>query len=337
MSLVRTVISWGGAAALTWWILFHAPAPGLEPAVDAPAAPPLRTRLQPITEAAVPVDSIETAEAPTPSEVTPPPEAQPEQLPEPEPEPEPQPEPEPEAEPEPQVAAAELGTRDGDEEMEERSAPVEPDEPTEPEPAADPRPTATDLSRDVALQAQATRELSGAQASLGFTTTLISSPEDQLDIARAFGEDIVLVPRSALDDTAQAESFRLRPRSGSSSTIETLAGRPDLERSRQYRDLFAYDFQRLPAKIRELRRRVIRRDEVFLFAALIPASEWAVVIGRRQEACRAAGVLEDDVEQYILRYVRVAGGRFDFIVDEIRLASGERIASPVSSPRRSSF
>lgn len=324
MNLLRTVLSWGAAATLTWWVLFHAPAPGLEPAPDSLSAPPLRTRLQPITEAAVPVDSIQAAEV----EARPQPVAEPE----PEPEPEPVPVPEPEPEPEPQVAAAELGTRDGEESLEERAAPVEPEESV-----ADPRPSAAELSRNVALKEQATRELSGGEASLGFTTTLISSPEDQLDIARAFGEDIVLVPRNALDDSAQAESFRLRFRSGATPSIETVAGRPDLERSRQYRDLFAYEFQRLPAKIRELRRRVIRRDEVFLFAALIPASEWAVVIGRRQEACVAAGVGEEEVEQYVLRYVRAAGGQFDFVVDEIRLTSGERIASPVSSPRRSSF
>lgn len=113
--------------------------------------------------------------------------------------------------------------------------------------------------------------------------------------------------------------------------METLRGLPDLERSRQHRDLFAYDLGRLPREIRELRRSVIRRDEVFLFAALIPASEWAVVIGRRQEAVAAAGIDEASVERYVLRYVPTQRGGFDFLVEEIHLAGGEKLRHPFTS------
>lgn len=328
MSFLRSSLAWVGAGALTWWFLFFAPAPGLQSSPEPVAEPQLRTRLQPITEAAVAVESIQEAEVAEVAE--PEPASEPPSVAEVEPAAQAAEAPEPEPADEPVVAAAELGARDGAEDLEERAAPEAPAEPL-----ADPSPTAAELSADRTLRDQATRELSGAQASLGFSTTLISSPEDQLDIARAFGEDIVLIPRAALGDGDDATSFRLRGLGGKSPQIESLQGRPDLEHSRQYRDLFAYEFQRLPAKIRELRRQVIRRDEVFLFAALIPASEWAVVIGRRQEACLAASVSEDDVEQYVLRYVRGADGGFDFVVDEILLASGKRIRSPVSSSRRS--
>ncbi|MEM8711973.1 MAG: hypothetical protein AAGG01_13565, partial [Planctomycetota bacterium] len=195
------------------------------------------------------------------------------------------------------------------------------------------RPSAADLAADRELNDAAQRELSGAEAALGFSTVLLSSPEDQLDIARAFGERVVLVPKAAFTDDPGARSFELSFQGGREPRVVSMVGRPDLEHSRQYRDLFAYDFQRLSPKLRELRRSVIRRDEVFLFAALIPASEWAIVIGRRREACASAGVDPEEVERYVLRYVRDGRGGFDFLVEELQLTGGRTIRPP-EPPRR---
>lgn len=332
MSLIRQFVSLALAVALTLWILEGAPAPDMKvSAAEAPPAPASApSRLQPITEAAVPV---QTVEAP-PVEV-----AQ---------------ESEPQAEPAPELdepsgsapAAPELGSRDGDESAESpdvASSRESPSTETPSEPADDPqdvadaatpaRPSAADLSADEELNEAAARELSGAEAALGFSTVLLSSPEDQLDIARAFGERVVLVPKAAFTDDPEARSFELSFQGRRDPRVVSMPGRPDLEHSRQYRDLFAYDFQRLSPKLRELRRSVIRRDEVFLFAALIPASEWAIVIGRRREACAAASVDPDEVERYVLRYVRDGRGGFDFLVEELELASGQVIRPP-APPRR---
>jgi hypothetical protein len=223
------------------------------------------------------------------------------------------------------IAAAELGSRTGSEEAERRDVP----ENSEERAVEVPRQTTDELARSSELLAVAEAELGGAEVALGFSTTLISEPEQQLAIARAFGEEIVLVPKEALLEDSDALSFRLRP--GRSLQMETLQGLPDLQRSRQHRDLFAYDLGRLPKEIRALRRNVIRRDEVFLFAALIPASEWAIVIGRRREAVQAAAVPESDVERYVLRYVPLPRGGFDFLVEEIHLVGGERLRRPFSS------
>lgn len=317
MSLLRHALVLGATALVTWWLLFMAPAPVLaqaEPNADRPA---MRAQLQPMAQE-VASAAVENEAAPPQAEDAPPEPAEPEPAAS---EPAPMAPNPTETEP---VAAAELGSRSGTEEAERREAPLEPAEATDA-----PRASAGDLARDSQLLLQAEKELGGAEVALGFTTTLISEPEQQLQIAKAFGEEIVLVPKAALLEDSEALSYRLRP--ARSSSMETLRGLPDLRRSRQHRDLFAYDLGRLPTEIRALRRNVIRRDEVFLFAALIPAAEWAIVIGRRREAVLAAGIDESNVERYVLRYVPTPRGGFDFLVEEIRLADGERLRRPFRS------
>ncbi len=318
MNVMRHLVVFTAAGLLTWWMLHFAPAPALAEGEPGSVRPPMRAQLQPSPEpletaAAEPAAREPEATAPEPVEPAPaepaPMEAAPSET-------------EPVAEP---VAAAELGSRTGSEEAERREAARE----AGPQPIEDPRETTDELARNSELLALAEDELGGADVALGFATTLISEPEQQLQIAQAFGEEIVLVPKAALLEGSEALSFRMRP--GASPRTEKLQGLPDLQRSRQHRDLFAYDLGRLPDELRALRRNVIRRDEVFLFAALIPASEWAIVIGRRREAVRAAGVLESDVERYVLRYIPQPRGGFDFLVEEIHLAGGERLRHPFSS------
>lgn len=321
MRLLRHTFVLAVTAAVTWWVLFQAPAPGLVLAEASAEMPPLRAQLQPAAETLTtepqppepqPEPAPESAAATPPAQPAPgevePVQADPVQA-----------EPAP-AEPEP-LAAAELGSLSGTEDAERREAQETPEPAPQPE-----RPTTDELATDVDLLRQAEDELSGVDVALGFATTLISEPEQQLQIARAFGEEILLVPKAALGSDSDAASFRLRP--GVSNRKETLLGLPDLQNARQHRDLFAYDPGRLPEEIRELRRSVIRRDEVFLFAAMIPASEWAVVIGRRREAVEAAGVSESEVERYVLRYVPVTGDKFDFFVEELHLADGTKLRHP---------
>lgn len=330
ISLLRQGAAYALAGALTWWALTWAESQPL----PVRAAEPVTLRVQPATEvaAAQPMRPLET-----PPESTPPEVAQQDAAEEAPQESEASPaEPEPQSQQEPDPVPAEAppeesGSRSGDEAAEGDSAPdageVSEDEPeteSEEAPAADAEPrkaSVKSLASDRALLERAKSELT-AEAKLGFSTVFDAAPEDQLAIARAFGEDVVLVPRRALDPTdASAESYRL----DGSGRVRAMAGRPPLERYRQYRDLFSYELARLPAPIRTLRTQVVRRDEVYLFAALVPASEWAVVIGRREEALRATGVDLDDVERFHMSYVPLGGGRFDLRVDEILLAGGERV------------
>jgi len=308
--LLRQSFGFGLALALTWWLLYRAPAPTPAVGVTDSVGP---VGLEPVVENAVDVSDLAAvapqppqtvADAPETVAIPPPPEA---------------------------------GSRDGSPEGEapeaisdhERdsdvAAPVHEPSPAEVGP---PRPDAVQLATDRTLLAAAERELSG-EAALGFSTVLVSSPEDQLEIARAFGEEVVLVPRAALDpEAAGVVSYQL-DLSAAPRVVE-VAGRPALERYRQYRDLFSYDFERLPRPLRTLRSSVVRRDEVFLFAALIPAREWAVVVGRRQEAVRALGIAETEVERFVLRYIRLADGSFDLSVDEVHHVDGRRLVPSFS-------
>lgn len=179
---------------------------------------------------------------------------------------------------------------------------------------------ASEMMANPELVETAEREVRG-EATQGFETVLVASPSDQLDIARAFGEEVVLVPRSALDvDSERSAYFRLGP----GGSIETVRERIELSSFRQYRDLFDYEYARLPEPIRALRRSVLARSEVFLFAALIPASEWALVIGRRREALAASGRELANVRRFTLRYTRRKDDRFDFRVEEILFSDGSR-------------
>ncbi len=76
--------------------------------------------------------------------------------------------------------------------------------------------------------------------------------------------------------------------------------------------------------MRALRRSVLSRSEIYLFAALIPPQEWAVVIGRRREALAQAGRSLSEVERFTLRYERRTDGGTDVSVEEIAFADGSR-------------
>lgn len=320
--LIRQAISFALALACTWWILFVAPGPSADPepieAVESVAAP---VSLQIVAEQSVEVASLDSDVSDDESEV---------EIPQP-----------------PMESGSRDGSEDGtlDEQVDEpetaegvdatAAAADEPEVTTETQsPDEGPaRADAATLANDEELLDIAAQELAGT-AKLGFSTALHSLPEDQLDIAKAFGEVLVLVPRAALDPDAEGVvSYRLDV-SGTPRIVE-VAGRPPLERYRQYRDLFHYEFKRLPRPLRTLRNSVVRRDQVYLFAALIPVEEWAIVVGRRREAVLALGVEESDVERYVLRYVRLAGGRFDFSVDEVTLVDGRRLIPPPYSPQSS--
>ena len=316
----RHVLSLGIALAATWWFLFHAPAPALTPPAH---EPPIRVEMPSIQKLAVAPPLTPRAVEP-PEQQEPPADADTEG-----------------SAPPPPEAGTRTGEEDGEvpQEVEENEATDEPEAAASDErPQDDPLPRSDDespardepsrasvaeLAKDASLLDVARKELSG-EAKSGFTTSFRSRPEDQLAIARAFGEPVVLVPRSALGSEASARSYEL-DLARSKPRVKTVKGRPPLERYRQYRDLFSFEFARLPEEVRELRTSVVRRDEVFLFAALIPASEWAVVIGRRREALERLSVDEDDVEEFVMTYVRGANDTFDIAVDALRLANGKTI------------
>ena len=177
------------------------------------------------------------------------------------------------------------------------------------------------LMRDPTLLAAADAEIAGEERR-GFATVLLAAPEDQLAIARFFGEELVLVPREALDPEA-SEPHWFRVATGSAQ-VEEVHGRAPLEGYRQYRDLFDYDYSRLPDAVRELRRRSASRRDVYVFAALIPAREWAVVVARRGEALARSGRELAEVRRFVLRYLELAEGAFDLTVDHIVFADGSR-------------
>lgn len=181
--------------------------------------------------------------------------------------------------------------------------------------------TVESVMQDPELLAQARRELAEGQRK-GLTTVLLASPEDQLEIARFFGEELVLVPRATLDPAAAAPRY-YRLDAGSLG-VETVASALPLEGPRQYRDLFDYEYARLPAALRELRRCLPSREDVYLFGALLSPAEWALVIARRQEALVRAGRELSEVRQFVLRYARGPRVGFDLRVTEIAFGDGSR-------------
>jgi hypothetical protein len=66
------------------------------------------------------------------------------------------------------------------------------------------------------------------------------------------------------------------------------------------------------------------REDVYLFAAMLSAEEWALVIARRGEALVQAGRELDDVRRFVLRYTRLPGGAFDLRADQIVFTDGTR-------------
>jgi hypothetical protein len=171
---------------------------------------------------------------------------------------------------------------------------------------------------------RAADELSG-KTRRGFRTVLYSSAEDQLAIARTFGEQLVLVPRKGLDpkrpyyyllDAADSDS--------STGSVRRIAEKAPLEQFRQYRDFFAFEYSDLPDAVRGLRRKVTVRSDVFLFAALIPPSEWAVVMSRRATALQQSGSKIEDLRRAEMRYVALPGGGYDIQVKQLIFADGSR-------------
>jgi len=214
------------------------------------------------------------------------------------------------------------GTRPASPEIQPVSSPGE--APTLPPPA---RGAVEALMHDPALVATARAEFSSGNKR-GFTTVLLAAPEEQIEIARFFGEELVLVPRAALDPgNPEPGYFRVADRGA--AVVERVDGAPRLEDHRQYRDLFDYEYARLPAPLRELRRSLVARGEVYLFAALLSAEEWALVIARRREALARAGRELAEVRRFVLRYARLSGGGFDLRAEELVFADGSRFVPGV--------
>ncbi len=189
------------------------------------------------------------------------------------------------------------------------------------------RPSVETLMHDPDLLDEARAEFTRGDRK-GFTTVLLAAPEDQITIARFFGEELVLVPRSALDPgTASPAYFRVTD--AGEPRVETVVGPPPLAGFRQYRDLFDYEYRHLPAALRDLRRSVPARTEIYLFAALLSAEEWALVIARRQAALALADRELADVRRFVLRYLQRPEGGFDLAVDEIVFTDGTRFRPAV--------
>ena len=332
MAIIRQILTLGASAALSWWVVFgwelsHSTSiePGSEPqpvvltpmALEVPE-PETTGEVEPSPEASESVDSapnplLDVAEQNTEEPPRIVAQDQSELAPETTPVPPPEPSPPP----------SELGAPDGEGDVAAAEAPSS--ETPEESIAASDRMTVEEAMVNESLLAAATSELAGDVRS-GFATVLLASPEEQLELARFFGEELVLVPKNALSgDSATARYYRIalagEPR------VEPADGLALLERYRQYRDLFDYEYARLPKPLRELRRKVPARDDVYLFAALIPAREWAVVVQRRREALENSGRDADDAHRFVLRYrARVQGG-FDVVVEEIAFVDGSRFRS----------
>jgi hypothetical protein len=321
IAVVRQTLLLVVAGALSWWLFLAAPP--IPIVLSAPSAPKPPTavvtpRLEAVEAVAVaraePEAASEGEEAAAPA--PPPPELG-----------------APEGEEDGEAAPA-ASTEEEPEVLEEEVAEAEPavsaaDAPAETDAAPGP-PTSETLMADAELLDDARSELAG-EIRQGFATALLAAPQDQVDIARFFREELVLVPRRALDPSAERPHyFRLDVEDG--ARVERVDERPPLEGYRQYRDLFDYEYARLPAALRELRRSVLTRSEIYLFAALIPAREWAVVVGRRRAALDESGRAQEDVRRFVLRYERRPDAGFDVRVDEIVFRDGTRFRPP-HSPR----
>jgi len=226
-----------------------------------------------------------------------------------------QPEPEPEPEPEPAPPPPERGDPDGDED-EESTDPV-------PAPEKEEKSTRRAVEEIRASEedvARAAEEVSG-KTRKGFRTVLASAAGDQLAIARYFGETLVLVPRAGLDPR-RPHYYRID--AGGEPGVTRIDGKPPLDAFRQYRDFFAFEYADLPPAVRTLRRKVPVRQDVYLFAALIPPSEWAVVMARRAAALDAAGRAAEDLRRVEMRYEALPGGGFDIEVTRLVFADGTR-------------
>lgn len=185
-----------------------------------------------------------------------------------------------------------------------------------------------ELMQSPRFREMAAEELNG-DARRGFETALQCSAEEQLELARFFGESVLLVPRSALtEDSSSHHYYELEP--ANQGTIRRVSGTPPLHRFRQYRDLFDFDYASLPDELKALRLKVAAKSEIYLFAVLIPVGEWALVVARRQEALaqwesEQTGAIDEgkSVRRYTLRYEPQPQGGFDIRVRTIMFSDGE--------------
>lgn len=313
MKFFRAALFLAVSAVVSWHFL-------LRPADFAPTAAPKIARVEiavapGVVPEVVPEKAAPESVPPTP-ESTPvtPPAAQP-----PVPQPAPQPEaPQPEPTPTPAPPAPERGDPDGEEEVKN----------TDPVPEVSKEEQARGEIASIRGSSEkvqrAADELSG-KTRRGFRTVLYSAAEDQLAIARTFGEQLVLVPRKGLDPK-RPYYFVLNAAGGdiSSGAVRRVDAKPPLAQYRQYRDLFAFEYSDLPDAVRVLRRKVTVRSDVFLFAALIPPSEWAVVMSRRAASLQLSGRKIEDLRRAEMRYVALPGGGYDIRVKQLIFADGSR-------------
>ncbi|PCJ52673.1 MAG: hypothetical protein COA70_11810 [Planctomycetota bacterium] len=181
--------------------------------------------------------------------------------------------------------------------------------------------SAETVMQDSSLLAAAEQELSG-EVRKGFHSVFLASAEEQISIGQYFGERMVMVPKSALDpNNSRPYYFEVSFRRENPKVVR-VAGKPPLEQFRQYRDLFGYPYNDLPDILRELRRSVLARNEVFLFGVLIPSPEWALAIDRRSRALQASGREISSVQQFVLRYITTPQGGYDFEITSIQFSDG---------------
>jgi hypothetical protein len=312
------------SGVLSWWFFLREPESSA-----APPAPATREELTLTLEtlAAAATAPEEAPEVPEPSPEPPPPPAA-------APTPEPPPEVAKDAPPasEPSPPAPEAGSPDGeadvgpDADSDAESAVESASESTSEEdvdPSAELASELASIAASEELMEQAAKEVRG-ESRRGFRTTFLCAARDQLDIARWFGEPVVLVAKAGLRP-GHERYYRL----GADGSIAEVREPAPLTEFRQYRDLFAFAYESLPTPLKELRRRVFARSEVYVFAALIPPREWALVIARRDAALAASNRGRsspreyDDVRGFTMRYVRLPGGAFDIRVAEIQFADGD--------------
>jgi hypothetical protein len=322
MRLIRDLFLLAVAAAVSYLVLLHR--------TEEPPAAPEGTSPTPVELTVAP--SVEEEPVPPVAEDPPPP-----------PPPEPPDlveragEPPVETPPEPRETAAtspppapESGTPEGEENGPGDAANPAPEEPVPAPPTAEEeaerlREEIRGLAASAELRHEATEELAG-RARRGFRTVFLCAARDQLAIARWFDEALVLVPRAGLDPD---HPYHYRLETHEPARVVRVAEAAPLARFRQYRDLFAFPYGTLPGPLRDLRRSVFNRGDVYLFAALVPPSEWAVVIARRRAALRTYNARRsgpprtlDDVRRVTMRYVPLAGGGFDIRVAQILFADG---------------
>ncbi|MHC4849215.1 MAG: hypothetical protein ACYTEG_12270 [Planctomycetota bacterium] len=297
MSLVRALLFLAVSAVLSWHFL-------LRHTGEVPVLPQGAERMEMAVAPGIVPDAEPEANAA--AEIEPPAEVTPE--------------------PQPAPPPPERGDPDGD--KEEKNAEPIPEETKPAETSAQRARREVEQIRESGEQVEKAAEEVSGKTRQGFRTVLYSSAEDQLAIARYFGEQLVVVPRKGLDP--RRPHYYLVD-AGGNGDVTRIDEKAPLDRFRQYRDFFAFEYSDLPGVVRSLRRKVPIRSEIFLFAALIPPSEWAVVMARRATAlenCRrelggeARGL--EDLRRVEMRYVALPGGGFDIGVKQLVFADGTR-------------